>query len=104
MKIKNEENAMVLIAVKCPDCASTNVGKYGYGAKGKARYKCKNEECDRVIFQLEYEYNACKPGAEADIIRRVVNGGGIRDTARSMKISKYKVNATLKNSAFNRKY
>ena len=87
---------MVMIAVKCPYCESINVGKYGFGKNGKQRYKCKNTECSTTIFQLEYCYNACKPGVEADIIRRVVNGGGIRDTARSMKISKYKVSSTLK--------
>jgi len=87
---------MVLIAVKCPNCESTKVGKYGFSKNGQQRYKCKNSECTTSIFQLEYKYNACKPGVEADILRRVVNGGGIRDTARSMKISKYKVSDTLK--------
>jgi len=87
---------MVLIAVKCPYCESTEVRKHGYGKKGQQRYRCKNSECSTTIFQLDYHYEGCKPGVEADIIRRVVNGGGIRDTARSMKISKYKVSSTLK--------
>jgi transposase-like protein len=87
---------MVLIAVKCPKCESTKVGKHGYGKKGQARYRCKNPECSTTTFQLEYHNNGCKPGIEADIIRRVVNAGGIRDTARSLNISKYKVSSTLK--------
>ena len=87
---------MVMIAVKCPYCGSTNVGKYGYGKKGQQRYKCKNKECSTKIFQLEYHYNGCKPGIEAEIIRKIVNAGGIRDTARSVKVSKYKVNSVLK--------
>jgi transposase-like protein len=87
---------MVQIAVKCPKSASTNVGKHGYGKKGQARYKCKNNDCRTTTFQLEYHYNGCKPGIEADIIRRVANCGGIRDTARSLKISKRKVSSTLK--------
>ena len=95
---------MVLIAVKCPYCGSTDIGKAGIGKKGQQRYRCKNAECIRIIFQLEYAYEGCKPGVEAGIIRRVVNGGGIRDTARSMKISKNKVSSTLKNSVRNRKY
>ena len=87
---------MVLIAVKCPDCGSTNVGKYGYGKKGQQRYKCKNNDCKTTIFQLEYHYNGCKPGIEGEIIRKVANAGGIRDTARSVQVSKYKVNSVLK--------
>jgi len=87
---------MVLIAVKCPNCESTEVGKHGYGKKGQARYRCKNNECKTVTFQLEYHYNGCKPGIEADILRRVANAGGMRDTARSLKISKKKVSSTLK--------
>ena len=87
---------MVMIAVKCPFCESTDVRKPGFGKKGQQRYRCKNEEWNTIVFQLEYAYEGCKPGVEADIIHRVVNGGGIRDTARSMKISKYKVSNTLK--------
>jgi len=87
---------MVLIAVKCPKCESIDIAKHGYGKKGQARYRCKNAECETNTFQLEYAYNGCKPGIEADIIRKVVNSGGIRDTARSLKVSKKKVSDTLK--------
>ena len=87
---------MVLIAVKCPNCESIDIAKHGYGKKGQSRYRCKNEECKTNTFQLEYAYNGCKPGIEADIIRKAVNSGGIRDTARSLKVSKKKVSDTLK--------
>ena len=87
---------MVQIAVKCPKCESINVGKHGFGKKGKARYKCNNTECSTTTFQLEYHNNGCKPGIEADIIRNVANSGGVRDTARSLKVSKYKVSSVLK--------
>lgn len=87
---------MVMITVKCPDCGSTEVGKYGFGKTGAQRYKCKNRECKTTIFQLSYKNNGCKPNIEADILRRIANAGGIRDTARSLKVSKYKVNSVLK--------
>ena len=87
---------MVLIEVKCAYCGSTNVGKDGFGKKGQQRYRCKNEKCKVTIFQLEYRNNGCKPGIEADILRRIANAGGIRDTARSLQVSKYKVNSVLK--------
>jgi transposase-like protein len=87
---------MVLIAVKCPDCGSTEVGKYGKSKKGVQRYKCKNSECKTTIFQLEYQNNGCNPGIEVKIINMAVNASGIRDTARALKISKKKVSDTLK--------
>ena len=87
---------MVLIAVKCPYCGSTDIGKYGSGKKGQQRYKCKNTGCRTKIFQLEYAYKGCKPGIEGEIIRRVVNAVSLRDTARSLEISRYKVNSVLK--------
>ena len=87
---------MVLIAVKCPSCEETDVVKYGKGKRGQQRYKCQNKECSKVIFQLEYHNNGCKPGIENEIIKKAVNASGIRDTARSLKVSKYKVSSTLK--------
>jgi len=87
---------MVMIAVKCPDCGSEKVGKYGISSAGVQRYKCKNTECKTVIFQLEYSYKGCKPGVEAEILRKIANSGGIRDTARSVEVSKYKVKSVLK--------
>ena len=95
-KKKKAVREMVLIAVKCPDCGGTKVGKYGKSRAGTQRYKCKNRDCKTTIFQLEYKNNGCKPGIEADIIRSIANAGGIRDTARSLQISKYKVNSVLK--------
>jgi transposase-like protein len=87
---------MVVINVKCPDCGSEKVGKYGFGKKGQQRYKCKNAECKTTIFQLEYRNKGCERGVEEKIIRMAVNANGIRDTARVLEISKYKVTATLK--------
>jgi transposase-like protein len=87
---------MVMIAVKCPICESTNVVKYGKGKCGQQRYKCRNKECGKTIFQLEYRNKGCKPGIEKDIIKKAVNASGIRDTARTLQISTYKVMNTLK--------
>ena len=87
---------MAMIEVKCPYCGKTEVVKYGYGKKGQQRYRCENKECKTTIFQLEYHNNGCKPGIEKEIILRIANAGGIRDTARSLRISKYKVNSVLK--------
>ena len=87
---------MCVIIVRCPDCDSVKIVKYGYGKKGQQRYKCKNEECSTTIFQLKYHNNGCKRGIERKIIRMAANASGIRDTARNLNISKYKVISTLK--------
>lgn len=87
---------MVVIYVKCSDCGSINVGKYGFSKKGKQRYMCKNEECETRIFQLEYKNKGCERGIEQKIIKMAANASGINDTARSLEISKYKVINTLK--------
>jgi len=87
---------MCVIIVRCPDCDSVNIVKYGYGKKGQQRYKCKNAECDTKIFQLKYHNKGCERGIERKIIKMTVNASGIRDTARTLEISKYKVMSVLK--------
>ena len=46
---------MILIPVKCPDCSSTDVVKYGKKANGEQRYFCNNSACERQIFLLNYD-------------------------------------------------
>ena len=48
---------MVMRPIICPDCKSENIGKSGYTASGKQRYICKNVECKRATFVLEYKAN-----------------------------------------------
>lgn len=87
---------MATIEVKCPKCKGTKVIKYGKSNRGKQRYYCKNKECETTIFQLEYKSNGCEPGVEYKIIMMASNGSGIRDTARVLGMSTYKVMNTLK--------
>ena len=47
---------------------------------------------------LNYRYKACQPGTQEQIIDMAINGSGIRDTARVLKISKSTVMSTLKKS------
>jgi len=108
---------MCVIIVRCPDCGSLEIVRYGYGKKGQQRYKCKNKECKTRIFQIKYKNKGCERGVEGKIIKMAANANGIRDTSRiaehteksikfsilldfssmfSMGISKYKVINTLK--------
>ena len=87
---------MVYQTVKCPYCGSENVSLFGKSRTGRQRYICNNSCCSHKTFQLEYAYNACKPGVKEKAIEMVMNGSGTRDTGRVLKISKDTVTAILK--------
>ena len=48
---------MAVIDVKCPACKEVNVIKFGTNTTGKQRYKCKNEDCAKDTFLLQYSRN-----------------------------------------------
>ena len=87
---------MHMTPVKCPQCESTKVSKNGINANCKQRYICNNKECEGKSFLLEYTYEGCKHGVNEKIIDMTANASGIRDIARVLKISKQKVQDTLK--------
>ena len=84
---------MAYIKVKCVNCGSTEVIKYGKRPNGHQKYRCKS--CNKT-FQLEYQYKACKTEVKGQIIDMAMNGSGTRDTARTLKISKDTVTSVLK--------
>jgi transposase-like protein len=73
--------------IVCPSCQSTNIGGHGLSAEGKTRYKCHNPECKRCTFILNYTYQGYLPEVKEKITDMAMNGSGIRDTARVLKIS-----------------
>ena len=87
---------MALINVKCPYCKSEQVVAYGKTPNGTKRFKCKNEECSHIIFQIEYKYEARKPGVAGRIEDMAMNGAGTRDTARVLRIDKNTVTRHLR--------
>ena len=87
---------MTKIEVRCPYCGKEDVSKYGKSKTGKQKFRCRNQNCDRTIFQLEYDKNAFKPGIKEKIVEMAMNGAGTRDTGRVLKISKDTVTAVLK--------
>lgn len=82
--------------VKCPYCGSEEISLYGKNAKGKQRYLCKNGNCPKKTFILDYTYNAYKPHVKETAFLMVMNGGGTRDTGRVLKISPNTVTSILK--------
>jgi transposase-like protein len=87
---------MVLIPVLCPHCQSDNVIKRGKTDTGKQRYLCKNDFCPHSSFRLEYSYKGRLPEIKKKIIEMALNGSGVRDTARVLKISPTTVITELK--------
>ena len=93
---------MAKIEVKCPYCGQEKVVKYGKSRSGKQKFKCCNDECSRKIFQLEYEKNAYYPGVKEQVVEMAMNGAGVRDTGRVLKIAKDTVSGVLKKQKISR--
>ena len=87
---------MVLISVLCPHCHSDHVIKGGKTKAGQQRYKCQNTDCPRYSFQLDLLYKGRAPGITEQIVDMRLNGSGIRDTARVVKMSPTTVINVLK--------
>ena len=89
---------MVSVPVQCPYCHSTEVIKAGKQANGAQRYQCQNEQCGRRIFLLQYQDRGRAPEVRRQVVDMAINGSGIRDTARVLRISPTTVIAVLKKS------
>src|SRR6478752_4111686 len=89
---------MVYVPVQCPHCQSTEVIKAGKQANGTQRYQCQNEQCARRIFLLQYQDRGRVPEVRRQVVDMALNGSGIRDTARVLRISPTTVIAVLKKS------
>jgi transposase-like protein len=87
---------MVLIAVKCPDCGSEDIVKHGKTKRGIQVYECRNKECARRRFQLEYIYKGSYPDAEEKILKMTINGSGIQDISNVTGISRDKIIDVIK--------
>ena len=82
--------------VSCLHCKGSDLQKNGHSETGTQRWRCKN--CGKN-FQLEYRYNARKPGVKKQIIDLTLNSSGVRDIGRILKINKNTVCSVLKKNA-----
>ena len=85
---------MVGVILKCRFCNSENLIKAGHQT-GHQRVKCK--DCGKK-YQLDYSYEAAKPGVREKIEEMAHNGSGVMDTSRVLKINKNTVMNNLKKS------
>ena len=84
--------------IHCPRCRGNNLQKNGKSINSIQRWRCKG--CNKY-FQREYRYNAYVHGIKDMIIEMTLNGSGVRDTGRVLKINKNTVVAVLKKNAKN---
>ena len=82
--------------ITCPKCENEHIIKVGRSIHGIQRYSCRNQKCSTKTFMQKYCYKAYEPGVKEQIIEMAINGSGIRDTARVLKINKNTVISTLK--------
>ena len=90
---------MVTIVVSCRYCGKPEavrrkgLSTHGHQPHRRTGYRC--EACKRS-FQLDYIHRAYKPGIKEQVADMALNGSGIRDTARVLKINMNTVMSTLK--------
>jgi insertion element IS1 protein InsB len=87
---------VAVVEVQCPECGSRAVVRYGRQANGEQRYRCKNVECERRIFLLQYHHTGRLPEIKRQMVEMALNGSGIRDTARVLGVSPMTVMSALK--------
>lgn len=90
---------MVLEPVCCPHCHTTDVVKNGKSGEGKQRYRCRHADCARSSFILDYTYRGHVPAVKQQVSDMAMNGSGIRDTARVLRISPTTVIEELKKTS-----
>jgi len=73
-----------------------DVIKAGKQSNGTQRYQCQNGKCARRIFLLQYQNRGRVPEVRRQVVDLAINGSGIRDTARVLRISPTTVIAVIK--------
>ena len=63
---------------------------------GTQRYRCHNGQCERQIFLLQYQDHDRAPEVRRLVVGMALNGSGIHDTARVLRISPTTVITVLK--------
>ncbi len=87
---------MVCIPVPCPYCQSNQVVKRGKTDTGKQRYRCQNPDCSHQSFLRDPAYRGRFSEIKQQVVEMSLNGSGVRDTARVLKISTATVIRELK--------
>ena len=87
---------MAVLPVRCPYGDSDQIVKRGKTDSGKQRYRCQDEVCSQHTFILDSTNRGYLPSVKRQSVDLALNGRGIRDTARGLRISKETVLSELK--------
>jgi transposase-like protein len=89
---------MAEAVVRCPHCQSDAVVKYGKASNGKERFCCQQRDhCGRTFLRA-YTYPGRTPEVKRQIVEMTLNGSGIRDIARVLRVGPNTVLKELKKS------
>ena len=77
----------VLVAVRCPHCQSSEVVRHGKSTNGKQRFRCLESECPYQTFSLNLAYPGRNREVKQQIVEMTLNGSGVRDVARVVRVS-----------------
>lgn len=83
--------------IACPSCASRHVVKNGTTSNRKQKYLCR--ACPRQFIR-DYSYQGCRVEIRSLIIPMTLNGSGIRDITRVLRISINTVLKVIREQAF----
>jgi insertion element IS1 protein InsB len=87
---------VAVVERQCPECGSREVVRYGRQAKGEQRYRGNNGDCARRIFLRQSHHTGRLPEVKRQRVDMALNGSGIRDTARALRVSPMTMMSTLK--------
>src|SRR2546426_7096237 len=90
---------MAFVQVQCPNCHSADVVQYAKQANGTQRYRCNNRDGPRTICLLQYRDKGRRPAVKQPIVDLTLNGRGVRDIVRVLRVSSATVIDGLKKKA-----
>ncbi len=86
----------VLVALRCPHCQSSEVVRHGKSSNGKEGCRCLEAECPYQTFSLNLAYPGRNRQVKQQIVEMILNGSGVRDIARVLRVSTSTVMRELK--------
>ena len=86
----------VWLPVQCSHCYSKEVIKNGKSAEEKQRYRCQNKNCPHRTFIWDQTYPGRTRQVKQQIVEMTLNGSGVRDIARVLRVSPTTVIQELK--------
>lgn len=78
---------MAFDPIHCPTCQGVAVVKYGKTSDGKPRVRCRNSPCQGATFIHNDTDQGLLPEVKRAIVDMSLNGSGIRDIARVLRVS-----------------